>query len=605
LTSFCQPNKKAAVPCKKAGKTLKSTQNGFWSLQNDVEAVKKDLSKKKTSKAKQKTLPSAAHDEFPPLSDSRSIKVAAKSKCLIETTTPSPAHFPAPQQPPVVEICMLIDNANPAISKMLALLHANLRKFWHLAQSSTGQQISISFVTPTWHSGFASGEKEYHDFAARATIYEGHSNQRGHDIAASSLVQAFQQAKRIDWICGSKKIMYVFTNLSLLDEDAKVKWSSNLKKLIPGMPTFYKVLVATWLRDNNALVELFESQRNYLETFPFLDIKKMASPLGKDSLLMDAILLSMRDDFFAKERKITFQEYPATSTVPNENHLHYGAGRFEAIIMTAESPKSIKDCTSNIRHGWKTTRVKVWLNPGSNVALLSCADCEGSYVTREIVVLRSSQVDKLKGKTEQAVDGLYKKLAFVSAVAGFMAQEYNVNYRPAHCARIHFLRDRVIEQKTNTGKRLFFAEDYVDRDGLKQFCGSWGGWNDETIDETLLRFVQTIFKLSGGDLIVAGLQGVFNERENAFFLKTPALLFKSRSKTSTGQDSKNGLEIKGLGNECIGAYMSTCRNGTKEHLAAFNANQQKKKSKSREKENKPEPAASANMFSQALHFLAK
>ncbi len=119
------------------------------------------------------------------------------------------------------------------------------------------------------------------------------------------------------------------------------------------------------------------------------------------------------------------------------------------------------------------------------------------------------KLDVLQGKTTPKSQGLYKQQAFISVVSKFLAIQYRKDNRPSHCAEVRFLEGGMIEEKDIKGRSFYVVECLPSsavgdafKKGCKVFCDSEGIWNDHEIDETLLQFAFTCFKLSGGDVML-------------------------------------------------------------------------------------------------------
>jgi len=125
--------------------------------------------------------------------------------------------------------------------------------------------------------------------------------------------------------------------------------------------------------------------------------------------------------------------------------------------------------------------------------------------------------------------GQYLKQMEVSNIASFLAKAYNSSaYRPPHCARIHFLEVCVVEEEADanesSGNRRFCAEAPLPIGGsnFTKYSNNTGYWNDDHLDESLLRFSEFSFKASGHYLMVTDLQGV--RKDGEYFLTDPAIL---------------------------------------------------------------------------------
>jgi hypothetical protein len=125
----------------------------------------------------------------------------------------------------------------------------------------------------------------------------------------------------------------------------------------------------------------------------------------------------------------------------------------------------------------------------------------------------------------------YLKQMEVSTIADFLANEYNASpYRPSHCARIRVLTVAVVEEEDEknekNGNRRFCAEECLPTDGtdFTKFSNNTGYWDEDHLDESLLRFTLFTHTISQGYLMVTDLQGVRKGRE--FILTDPVILCK-------------------------------------------------------------------------------
>jgi hypothetical protein len=125
----------------------------------------------------------------------------------------------------------------------------------------------------------------------------------------------------------------------------------------------------------------------------------------------------------------------------------------------------------------------------------------------------------------------YLKQMEVSTIADFLANEYSGSaYRPSHCARIRVLTVAVVEEEDEknekNGNRRFCAEECLPADGtaFTKFSNNTGFWDEDHLDESLLRFTSFTHKISKGYLMVTDLQGIRKGRE--FILTDPVILCK-------------------------------------------------------------------------------
>ena len=125
--------------------------------------------------------------------------------------------------------------------------------------------------------------------------------------------------------------------------------------------------------------------------------------------------------------------------------------------------------------------------------------------------------------------GQYFKQMEVSTIAHFLAEEYNRSkYRPAHCALVRVLQVCVVEEEDETnemhGHRRFSSEERLPEGAFVKFNNNTGQWDEDYIDESLLRFSDYTHQMTRGYLMVADLQGV--KKGNEFILTDPVILCK-------------------------------------------------------------------------------
>jgi len=153
----------------------------------------------------------------------------------------------------------------------------------------------------------------------------------------------------------------------------------------------------------------------------------------------------------------------------------------------------------------------------------------------------------------------YFKQMEVSTIACYLAKKYNEE-APSHCAKIQFLPVAVVEEEDTSmeeiGLRRFCAEEQLPTDGtaFTKYSNNSGHWDDELLDESLLRFTKFTFLVTHTYLMVADLQGV--KKNNVYFLTDPVILCK---------------DILRFGNTNLGeTFMEKCINATSAHLKENN-----------------------------------
>jgi Alpha-kinase family len=120
----------------------------------------------------------------------------------------------------------------------------------------------------------------------------------------------------------------------------------------------------------------------------------------------------------------------------------------------------------------------------------------------------------------------YLKKMEVSNIAHFLSSAYNGSFRRSHCGRVHFLQVCVVEALDEAeeahGNRRFCAEAPLPPAEFTHFSNNTGYWNQDCLDETLLRFTEFTYQTTGGYLMVTDLQGVRKGAE--YYLTDPVVL---------------------------------------------------------------------------------
>jgi len=151
----------------------------------------------------------------------------------------------------------------------------------------------------------------------------------------------------------------------------------------------------------------------------------------------------------------------------------------------------------------------------------------------------------------------YLKQMEVSAIAHFLAKEYNKSsHKPPHCLGINVLPvivvEEVDEKNESSGNRRFCAENLLPTGGSEftKFSNNTGYWDDDGLDETLLRFTKFTHDITAGFIIVTDLQGV--RKGNTYHLTDPVILCK---------------DVMRFGNTNLGKeFIKKCINSTNGHL---------------------------------------
>jgi hypothetical protein len=151
----------------------------------------------------------------------------------------------------------------------------------------------------------------------------------------------------------------------------------------------------------------------------------------------------------------------------------------------------------------------------------------------------------------------YLKQMEVSAIAHFLAVEYNKSSsKPSRCFGIKVLPvivvEEVDEKNESTGNRRFCTEHHLPTGGsaFAKYSNNTGYWDEDTLDETLLRFTKFTHDATDGYIIVTDLQGVC--KGNAYHLTDPVILCK---------------DILRFGNTNLGEkFIKKCIDSTQAHL---------------------------------------
>ena len=183
----------------------------------------------------------------------------------------------------------------------------------------------------------------------------------------------------------------------------------------------------------------------------------------------------------------------------------------------------------------------------------------GQIAQKEAELTGSSMVMKSFKHVGKGVNDRdqYLKQMEVSAIAHFLASEYNKSSsKPPHCRNINVLPVLVVEEVEETnessGNRRFCAEYLLPTGEIEftKFSSNTGYWDEDTIDETLLRFTKYTHDVTDGYIIVTDLQGV--REGNTYHLTDPVILCK---------------DILRFGNTNLGEnFIKKCLDSTISHL---------------------------------------
>lgn len=152
----------------------------------------------------------------------------------------------------------------------------------------------------------------------------------------------------------------------------------------------------------------------------------------------------------------------------------------------------------------------------------------------------------------------YLKQMEVSNIAHFLAEEYNKSSeKPSHCAQVTFLPVCVVEEESSTreslGERRFCVEPPLPSGKFEKYSNNTGYWDEDALDESLLRFSAWTYKATGGYLMITDLQGVKCSSKNKYYLTDPVILCK---------------DIIRFGNTNLGEkFLKKCIDATHSYLA--------------------------------------
>jgi hypothetical protein len=156
-------------------------------------------------------------------------------------------------------------------------------------------------------------------------------------------------------------------------------------------------------------------------------------------------------------------------------------------------------------------------------------------------------------KSKDAKDHLlerYLEEMEVNSVASALAAEFNRTQRPPADRQVRYVLSSVATVETAKGSRTYFAEQFLDG-SFTRFSYNTGHWEEDRLDPWLLRFALWTYKVTGGFLMVADLQGILSDQ--GFVLTDPVIL---------------STDLSRFGNTNLGAeMMERCKASAEAHLA--------------------------------------
>ena len=487
---------------------------------------------------------------------------------------PNSSRAPPRVIPTTHDICIVLDTVS-TMKRFLTPLLSNFDKFSDLVLGATEQELRMSLLTPNEMFDFTAEKNEFlkHFTAVKELM--------GDDMdAACGLDQALSQLEKLSWDKHSTRYVYLFTNLSTQNcEDAseKTKFLGDLCRMTRPLPMTTEVMVGCWLDDNDLLIQAFRHQNRSFRSFKLLDLRQMVACIVDDRNLVGALLSSL-----VVAREMTHVRISRKLQGPNPT------GRFSKVsektvkcrakMFQVKPLSSIQDVLTidkieiHSRVCWLSRQEKPYHVSGNRVFTSGILEGEkGEW--KENVVLKSCKLDVLNASMSEKSESACRRQALVAAVARYLAVRYNKEQRPEHCVKIHFLNGYVVKGPLeHCQPRVFYAERALKstQGGAKMstFCYTTGKWNENKVDESLLRFALACFKLSGGDIMLAGFQGWRDG--DAYVLTGPSVLSRTCRIAHTG--------------DCTNEYMKGYRQETKalmekngwDQKVALNSNGDKK-----------------------------
>lgn len=456
------------------------------------------------------------------------------------------------QEHTLTEVCFILDNSNESMTKFCRPLCANFEKFWDLLSSSDVKKFRMSMVTPTEMVDFTSQKAEFLGFTRR--VASNTLATAGYKSVTEGLARAFHNLSNVSWDRNSGRYLFILTNLSSSNYDGD---DDNMRGEIAGTLRFLVkrhlsdlsgIMVGRWRDDNDILLGALDANNISFATFDFLNVKQMACLIGNDKDLIEALSLSMGTVIDRVKTKVTIdlfeRKHQKGETGLRRDDVSEKFITTEALMFQFKPPQSIEEVLSHktpviaSQECWMKREVRTICS--TNTLHLSMGRLGYEKLAwRENVLLRSLKLDKSSTGSKEH----YMRFAYISSVAQFLARQYNNDHRPEHCEKIRFLPGYTVEEAAET-KRMFYAERYpgCPNGALEytEYCDAAGKWDDRVASETLLRFVLTCFKLSGGDFMLAGLTGI--RKGGAYVLASPSFLSRTVSDPHISQCNKEYMK---------------------------------------------------------------
>jgi len=155
-----------------------------------------------------------------------------------------------------------------------------------------------------------------------------------------------------------------------------------------------------------------------------------------------------------------------------------------------------------------------------------------------------------KGRSHHTLERYLDEME-VSSVASALAEEFNRVVEPPIGCRVAYVRASIATLKTPGGERNYFVEEKLEG-AFMRYSYNTGYWEEDLLDQWLLKFALWTYRATGGFLMVSDLQGVRDA--SGFRLTDPVILCTDLARFGTTN----------LGAEMLQRY----RASTERHLEA-------------------------------------
>lgn len=466
----------------------------------------------------------------------------------------------------MIDVCIVVD-CSPAMTKFMIPLRSSLVYFWKMLHSSNEYKVRIGCATTM---GLLELTEEESDFVAFIESLKTDQHLDGDTKGHGGFAKAMSFLHKMKTKTHAQKHVFLLTNLACLIESDDDKGSvgtreaqETLCSLISGIPQYVSVALGTWLNGNDLLMDVLKKRRweSTVKNFPLLSAIKMAHLVVKDVDLLQGVRESLSSCFATRSpSRVRMFEGEIPSKKPGMHPRRTKKVRVKASLLKLSEIKTIQEIQSaSVQPIKRSCQMERDDTPFEVTATsdIYCAKFGGAGKrkwTREHLILKGCKIDTLRGGSDFTSRTTCLSRLWSSTVARFLAKVYNKDHKPQHCRRIQFCSSWMIEEDEGdcSKGRTFYVEEMLQpwkkKERYQVFCRSSGEWNETCADESLLRFVQTTFKISGGDLIVAGLKGI--RFDDVFLLTDPVVL--TRNAGTSAQK------------ECTKEYMKRCRLEAKE-----------------------------------------